>query len=203
MSERTLISEREIERVEILMNPHTHHRPLREHHVYACGKCPDTLRKRPLADFKKNPDHALIRVWLNGGKEPTSVGLAVLFDVDVRTVELGSLFVSSVFRGMGFGQMLVDALATKFNDDNHLGKYHEVKMVAKVRYGNYGPIPILNRSGFKVNSIRDGKSFWTYDPSSAQATAARLYDTITKHGAVVEDDLFHSLITVHSSVRLR
>lgn len=203
MSERTLISAREIERVEILVNPHTNHRPLRDHHNYACEKCPETLRKRDLADFKDNPDHALIRVWLNGGKEPTSVGLAVLFDVDMHTVELGSLFVSSVFRGMGFGQILVDALATKFNDDNHLGKYQDVKMIAKVRYGNYGPIPILNRTGFKVDAIRNGKSYWTYDPLSAQATACRLYDAITKHGAVVEDDLFHSLISVHSSVRLR
>jgi GNAT superfamily N-acetyltransferase len=208
MSEKTLISAREIKQIELLLNPHKNHAELYRYHVFACKCCPTSLRPRAKEDFKVNPDHALIRVWLEGSDKPISAGIAVLFDSDPHSVELGSLFVSRVFRGFGFGQMLVDALVTKFNDDNHLGKHTDVRLTAKVRYGNPDPIPILNKSGFVVNEIivsptQGNKSYWSYEPERSRNTAARLYEMITKFNVTIEDDLFNALISTHSSVRVR
>jgi len=203
MTKNPLISSKEIVGVELKLNPHNDHGELYRYHKFACKTAPEALRLRDITAFEGNPDHVMIRVWLVGAEKPITVGSAVLFDVDALTVELGSLFVSPLMRGMGFGQFLVDAICTKFNDDNNLAKNRKVRIIAKVRYGNYGPIPILNKSGFRVEAITDHKVHWAYDPASSHQTACRLYDKVIATGAIIEDDLFHSLCGVHGNVRIR
>ena len=203
MSEKTLISPKDVVRIELLLNPHNDHEELYRYHQFACKTAPDALRLRDIAAFESCPDHVMVRVWLIGSEKPITAGCAVFFDVDERAVELGSLFVSPLMRGMGFGQFMVDAIATKFNDEHNLVKNDEVRVTAKVRYGNYGPIPILNKSGFVVQSITDHKVNWVYDPSAAHSTACRLYEKIASSGAIIEDDLFQALCSVHGNVRVR
>lgn len=202
MPEKTLIAANDIAQIELKLNPHSDKKDVISYHQFACKSAPEALKQRDPDAFSNNPQHALIHVWLKGSDKPITAGMAVLFDETNTTVELGSLFVPPIFRGFGFGQLLIDSLTTIFNDDHQVANYQDVKLTAKVRYGNYAPIPILNSTGFYVEKIDNHKVYWNYNPKLAHKTACRLYDKITAAGVVIEDDLFNALCSVHGSVRV-